>query len=190
MGCLRLTDHLSAGAGGNPPYSLPLPSWGPESKPLNTFTLSPVSLPPKGSLLFKLRSVGLAFHLLWPPTGLFLGDPQPLGKTGLFFLPAPLPGASLAPASGSCQDSLHRSLCSVHGVAAFFAKSYIIKHRSIFFLTENLNIYRLQRCPLTWILLTHRSRAAAPFIGTDITCLTLYHQPGGDNFKSQTKSGQ
>lgn len=68
------------------------------------------------------------------------------------------------------------------------SKSLIIKHRQIYSLSdENLNIYRLQVCPLNEFYLPI-NKAVTSLSGIDISCLSTISLK--KIFKSQSESGQ
>lgn len=173
----------------DPPYSSTTAFLGTWEQVIHMFILSGQKPNPNPNPVSKRQLVVYALWSAWPS---ICYDPQtafPLVTStfmkawlGLFILPA-------SPPHGACSthhwarllsDRAHVSRYSVHGVAVLFSRSGIITDRYSFFLTENLNIYRLQGCPWTWILFTRRNRAASPFIGIDFTCLTSYHKPRGD----------
>lgn len=182
-GCLRFLNHLVLGEGERetPSYSSFTAFLGTHERHLRAHSPSPAS-----SSLQKaaccLHSVCLAFSF---------GDPRLPRKIGLFILPALFPcGVSLAHrirthCIGTCHDcSTYLATLCMDWLSLICSKSLIIKHRQIYSLSdENLNIYRLQVCPLNEFYLPI-NKAVTSLSGIDITCLSTI------SLKSQSESGQ
>lgn len=144
-GCLGFINHLSVGVRGRPSLQPHTASREHESE-LFLRSLSHQS-PPVSERLLAVYAPLPAWPCICcdPQTAFSFGDPQHSWKTGLFILPGqPRGGVSSAHSVGTPSGPLARVLqCCAWTGCLICSKRCIIKHRSIFLLTENLNIYRL-----------------------------------------------